>query len=285
MIDPAGFNEMKQCRYGPMVYNKNDWPIGLSLQQYGEYAWAELEPMQSVIKPGQLVVDIGANIGTHTVLFSQLVGPSGFVVSFEPQRVSFQTLCANCAINNCTNVIAFWKAIGAKNDTIIVPVRDQYARNNFGGVQLAGVTEGDTVELVTLDSLNLSMCNLIKADIEGMEAEFLEGAQKTIARHRPILYIEGDGAQAKEAIRMLWAMGYKLMWHCPALFNPRNFAGKKENIFSENGSEVLSVNILCVPMETAVEVPGLRVIQSADEEPLTIENERRMASNREVVLA
>lgn len=261
----SGFNVMKKCRYGTFLFNRNDWPIGTSLREYGEYAFEELSFLKQMIRPDDLVVDAGANIGTHTVWFSQL---AGHVVAFEPQRIAFQTLNANVALNNCLNVHTFHAALGKENGSILVPVRDQNAPNNFGGVPLAGTTDGEPTDLVTLDSLNLTRCDLIKADIEGMEAEFLAGAAETIKRHRPILYMEADGAQAKDAIKMLLDQDYECYWSIPNLFNPYNEAAKKEDVFlRDNGTPICSINMLAIPVERHVTVNGLDRIESADDKP------------------
>lgn len=268
LIDPNGFNELKMCRSGPMLYNKNDWPIGESLKRYGEFSWGEIEIFRLMVKPDWLVVDAGANIGTHTVEFSML---AGCVLAFEPQRIAFQTLCANVALNNCLNVHAFHAALGREDGLIKVPVRDQRQRNNFGGVQLAGVTEGETVDLMRLDRLTLSRCDFIKADVEGMEADFLAGAENTIAKHRPFLYLEADGAQAEEAKRMLHAWSYEYYASFVKLFNPENFAGNEENVFFVEGAgEIHSINMLCVPMERRQEVNGLPATEATAKEEVVL---------------
>lgn len=281
MLDPNGFNELKLCRSGPMLFNKNDWPIGASLRKYGEFSWGEMMVFEKLVKPGELVLDAGANIGTHTVGFSKLVGPSGCVLAFEPQRISFQTLCANLALNHCTNVHALHAALGRADGEIKVPVREQYARNNFGGVQLAGVTEGETVDLITIDRLQLRACSFIKADVEGMEADVLAGAEKTIARHRPVLYFEADGAQARQMIARLLGERYECYWSLPPLFNPRNFAGDEENIFLNNGSEICSINLLGIPAERNITVTDLYRIDSPDEDPIKVEFDKRRKAREE----
>jgi hypothetical protein len=79
-----------QCRYGTMSYLKADLVIGRSLEDYGEWAQAELDFLLDLIETGNAVFDIGAFIGTHTLAFAQRVGTLGIVCSFEPQTVPFQ---------------------------------------------------------------------------------------------------------------------------------------------------------------------------------------------------
>lgn len=277
VLDPNGFNELKLCRTGPLLFNKNDWPIGVSLQEYGEFSWSEVDMFQQIIKPGQTVIDAGANIGCHTVVMSQLVGPTGLVIAFEPQRIAFQTLCANVALNNCVNVSANQMAIGAKQGLIKVPLFDPYQRRNFGGAPMSGVTEGEDCVIVPLDAGDHRALHFIKADVEGMEGEFLEGAKKTIAKHRPAIYMEADGAQKVQAMMLLLAWEYRLYWHVASLFNPENFAGNRTHRFMMNGSERCSINVICLPREAEQSVQ-LTEVTSPYEDGMTVHNDMRRAA-------
>src|SRR5258708_18853798 len=98
-LDPEGFNELQMCRSGPMLYNKYDIYMGGSLQKYGEFSVGEQEIFAQIVRPGTLLVEVGANIGAHTVELSRMAGRDGEVHAFEPQRIVFQALCANLALN------------------------------------------------------------------------------------------------------------------------------------------------------------------------------------------
>jgi hypothetical protein len=74
-----------------------------------------------------------------------------------------------------------------------------------------------------LDSLDLPACHFVKADVEGMELSVLRGAEQTLRRHRPLLYVENDRQASSPAlIEYLQSLEYDLYWHLPPLFNPRN---------------------------------------------------------------
>jgi len=258
-LDASGFNAVRMCRHGPMVYNKNDVYIGRALEKYGESSEIEQEFFQQIVRAGHLVVEVGANIGTHTVGLSKLVGPSGVVLAFEPQRLVFQSLCANLALNQCANVYAFNEALGAQSGEVVVPAPNPFVQNNFGGLSLIGATSGDRVRMRTLDSLQLGACHFLKADVEGMEIDVLRGALETIAKFRPAVYVENDRAEkSKELIELVFGIGYHAYWHLPPLFNPNNFAKDQENAFPG----VVSINMLCIPAEAAVKVEGMRRIVS-----------------------
>jgi FkbM family methyltransferase len=258
-LDPNGFNELQMCRSGPMLYNKHDIYIGGSLQKYGEFSIGEQEIFAQLVHPGALVVEAGANIGAHTVELSRLAGGDGEVFAFEPQRIVFQTLCANLALNQCTNVHAWQSAVGEAAGTITVPSLDPAIRNNFGGVSLRGVTFGETVPLVTLDSLDLPACHLVKADVEGAEVEVLKGAEQLIMTHRPIMYLENDRAErSEELLTLVEQLDYRAYWYVVQLFNPGNFFADPVDIFPG----IVTINILCVPKETRMTVQSLRPVTS-----------------------
>jgi FkbM family methyltransferase len=266
-LDPGGFNELKMCRNGPMLYNKYDIYMGGSLQKYGEFSVGEQEIFAQIVRSGALVVEVGANIGAHTVELARLAGRDGEVHAFEPQRIVFQALCANLALNQCANVFARQSAVGERAGFISVPPLDPAVRTNFGGVSLQGVTFGESVPLVTLDSLDLPACQFLKVDVEGMEVEVLKGSELLIETHRPIMYLENDRVErSEELLGIIERLDYNAYWHFPRMYNPANYFGDTENIFGN----IASVNILCVPKETKMAVDGLRQVRSVQEKWNTV---------------
>jgi FkbM family methyltransferase len=247
------FNRWKQCRFGVMVYNVNDRYVGRSFDLYGEFSWGESDLFRQVVRSGDVVVDVGANIGAHTLQFAQLTGPTGRVYAFEPQRLAFQTLCANMALNNVTNAYCFQQAVGRQPGTVLVPFLDPSTSVNFGGLSLVDARRGDRVPVTTIDALDLTACRLIKVDVEGMELDVLRGALTTVHRARPILYVENDReAKSDELLHSLAALDYDLFWHRPPLYNPQNFAGNAENVFKG----IVSVNVVGVPKQEPMVMQG-----------------------------
>ena len=255
--------KLKQCRYGPMLFLQTDRYVGGSLDAYGEYCHGESVVFEQMVSKGQTIVEIGANIGAHTVHLAKLVGPAGRVVAFEPQRVIFQILCANIALNDCFNVQTLNAASGSEPGKLLVPPVDYgHPESNFGGVSLIGIEHGEEVPIIPLDSLPLSSLRVLKVDVEGMETPVLQGARNHIARFRPIIYVENDRPeQSPGLIRLIQEMGYNLWWHLPALFNPDNANGRTDNIFGA----VCSINMICLPAEAANVVTGFRQIHTPDD--------------------
>ena len=247
------FNVLAKWRYGQILYNRNDRYIGNSLSVYGEYSEGEVSIFRQLLGPGMVVLDIGANIGCHTIPISEMVGEAGWVYAFEPQRIVFQTLCANLALNSVENVIALPFALGAEMGTLRQMNVNYQKENNFGGVPLGNDQCGEIVEVRTLDSLDIPACAFIKIDVEGMEQQVLEGAKNLLARDRPWLYVENDRADHSESLkRYIHKLGYEMYWHTPPMFNLDNFNGFPEDIF-----KLESVNMLCVPSELKVRIDGL----------------------------
>ncbi|MNT11699.1 hypothetical protein D3C72_1465930 [compost metagenome] len=119
---------------------------------------------------------------------------------------------------------------------------------NFGAVslkELKSSNEISQIKLITLDSLNLPRVDFIKMDVEGMEVAALLGAEKTIQKFRPLLFVENDRAEQSEALlALLEKWSYKVETHHTSLFNPYNFKGQPVNIYGNAGS----VNILASPL-------------------------------------
>lgn len=252
---------LKRCRHGLMLYNIHDHYIGGSLERYGEFSEFEVALFRQLVRPGMTVVEVGANIGAHTVALAALAGPEGRIIAFEPQRIVFQMLCANLALNGIETAEAHCRAAGEAPGRIAVPRQNYHRLGNFGGVEL-GTAAGEEVEVVTLDSLALPECHLIKADVEGMEAAVLRGARETIQAHRPTLYVENDRtAQHRELVATILAFGYRAWWHLPRLFNPENFAGVAENAYGG----IVSANLLCLPRERVPAIRGGVEVLSPDE--------------------
>jgi FkbM family methyltransferase len=246
-----------------MVFLRADRYVGASLDLYGEYCYSESQLFDQLLAPGDTVVEVGANIGAHTVHLAELVGPAGQVLAFEPQRVVFQILCANIVLNEAFNVRTFNAGSGAVPGMLRLPEIDYAAPgSNFGAVSLVGASHGADVPIIPLDTLDLPALRLIKIDVEGMEADVIQGAAGHIRRHRPLLYVENDRrAQSPQLISLIQSLGYDLWWHFAPLFSPDNFMKISENIFDRT----TSINMLCIAQDEARHITGLRQITGPDD--------------------
>jgi hypothetical protein len=86
-----------------MLFLRTDKYIGASLDLYGEYSHRESELFAQLVAQGQIVIEVGTNSGAHTVPLARLVGETGQVLAFEPQRGVHELLCGNPALNELFN--------------------------------------------------------------------------------------------------------------------------------------------------------------------------------------
>ena len=237
------YNQTKKTEDGTVLYNPNDTYVGKSIKLYGRYQLEEIKVFDKYVQEGDTVLDIGANIGTHTLWFANKVGESGFVMAFEPQRLIFQTLCANMALNSIKHVDCKQLGVGFSKRLVTVPVLDPLKENNFGGLSIDGHSEGEPVAICRVDDIGLSRCDFIKMDVEGMEPEALQGAMNTIVKCRPVLYIELDREENIHFLQIfLEELRYKADLHNPPLYSPDY---KGDNEFGE----AVSKNVLAIPQE------------------------------------
>lgn len=151
-------------------------------------------------RPGFVVIDIGANIGTYTVPLARLVGPNGRVVAFEPNRPTFACLRQNVRQNRLGNVTLVRAAAGPESGFAGLVVTE----DNFGEVHLAppGGAEAARVAVTTVDeqvaSLGLGRVDYIKIDVEGFELAALRGARRTLAAN-PKLLVQTEIVPAQAA--------------------------------------------------------------------------------------
>ena len=213
------YTVLKQCRHGYFVFNRNDRFVGRALDLYGEWCEREIATIAQLVRPGDFVLDIGANIGTHTIAMAKMVTGTGLVIALEAQRQMFNYLVTNVTLNNLLHVICMNNAAGATAGAVRVPLLTPSAENNFGAVSLAGQESGEPIPMITVDSLKLARCRLIKIDVEGMEPQVLSGARRTIERLRPFLFVEATMENCREVIRLLTQFGYDCRWHIACYYN------------------------------------------------------------------
>src|SRR5579864_282181 len=163
LVESNGFNRCVRAREGYVVYNKNDIFVGGAIERYGEDVELEAQMLRQLCRSGAIVVDVGANIGTRTLVLARQVGTTGFVYAYEPQRIVFQNLCANLALNSILNLDARRAAVAAERGSVQIPRLDYTQRGNFGGVAVQAGHGGERVPQVRLDEdLQIGQLNLLK---------------------------------------------------------------------------------------------------------------------------
>jgi FkbM family methyltransferase len=164
----------------PLLTNVHDNGIGTSLFFQDRYAQARVSQIQEVVKEGDVVIDIGANIGYFTILLAKLVGPEGRVYAFEPDPRSFRLLRRTIKKNGWSHVIAEQKAVSNKAGEILLYQTPSWTSNALvpGRENISTVR----VPVITLDDTICEPVDFIKMDTDGSEPLIIQGAKKLISQ-------------------------------------------------------------------------------------------------------
>lgn len=161
--------------------------------------------LYKLAKPGMIVYDIGANVGSTSLHLAKLVGEKGKVFSFEPDSKNFSIASINIQLNSASNLRIFNAGLGNSRQTAF-----QYNvnENNRGMMRILPAAkasdglEASPVEIYTLDEFTtehqLPPPELIKLDVEGFELKALKGGRNLLSRYKPTLFIELDDNNLRE---------------------------------------------------------------------------------------
>jgi len=217
-------------RYGNMLYIDGDPTIGRSLELYGEYCHAEVEVIKSLVNEDSWFIDIGANIGTHTVGVAPYVDR---VIAFEPDLDNFDVLVKNCSGCACANVSPTRLALSDM-------MSETSTQFDYGKTTLA---TGADIKTAPFDMLGIPKADFIKIDVEGMEVNVLYGMRNTLATHKPSLLIEmQDPTRYSRIYDYLKGFDYYMYWMPIATYNISNHKNNKEDVF---GPQHGVINWLC----------------------------------------
>ena len=168
-----------------------------ALVRRGGWEQTQTELFCGLLRPGGLVIDAGANFGHYSLTAAGHVGAAGQVIAFEPHAETFAMLQANCGLLPQDNVLAVQAGLGASDDMMDLhtdsenPGGHSYFAWNLRGT--AG--ESHSVPVRSLDSYLQEMgiqdpVSVMKIDVQGYEAQVLEGATAMIERDRPAVFCE-----------------------------------------------------------------------------------------------
>jgi FkbM family methyltransferase len=197
-----------------------DW-VAMNFAIRGFYEWLNVAIANIVAKPGDCIVEVGANIGTETILFARIVGDRGQVVSFEPLPSNVAALASNIARNQLTNVRVINAAVSDRPGTLRFEPPQTAENLGQGRVTLNGGGDGLLeVPAVVLDELfergELAAPRLLVIDVQGAELMVLRGARRLLARAKPLIIWEAEeelltsfGARACDLFDLLSRLGYR----------------------------------------------------------------------------
>lgn len=217
--------------------------IDFAIFLLGAFEPDTLKVFERLVRPGMTVLDIGANIGAHTLHLGQLVGTSGRVIAFEPTTWAFGKLMNNLALNPeiSAHVIAQQAMlVGDSGQTVPENIPSSWPLKSDQNVhpKLRGRDMATTGSIaMTADSFlsqsKVDKIDFIKLDVDGYECDVLSGMQRTLRKQQPIILMElspyvlmEKGHSIQKLIDILDSAGYRffhldgqtpLPWMAPSL--------------------------------------------------------------------
>lgn len=205
---------------------------------------SDSQGVQFLVREGDFVIDVGANVGTYTKLLSTLVGPSGSVWAFEPLPENHSVLAFITRRLGLSNVTLWSCALSESSGRSRMEIPSFARGESLYDARLASSAESTlrTVEvpLATLDSLlpvSGTTVGFMKIDVEGHELQCLKGSLQTLRRHRPALLIESldhpaiDGSLSKCVVQFLCAEGYEAWVFTGSGFSKWDQQSHPQNLF------------------------------------------------------
>ena len=223
----------------------------------GEYEPGTLNLMREVLRPGDVFVDAGANLGLMTIHAAALVGNEGAVVAFEPSPQICQILRQNVSLNACTNVEVHEVALGERSGNATFYARPEI--NSASGTLIASPDSQAQTQVPvrtlteSLDARHRNRLRLIKIDVEGYELPVLRGSRGLLTESpQPILCVEfgedsQENSQQAAHVEFMKAIGG---------YEPFVFAGSK---FSKCALSPWSESIRLRAFDNIVYIPRVAI--------------------------
>ena len=207
-------SELKRMRYGRQIRRGTF-----------ETEEPEFKILDELTKPGDWVIDIGANVGHYTKRLSELVGARGRVIAFEPVPATFSLLAANAQLFAHSNVTLINAAVSSEAGVVGMSIPAfSTGLANYYQAHLSAAPGGLSVLSLPIDSLFLSQrIALVKIDAEGHESFVLGGMARLLSKDQPVLIVETG---SKDVIASLSGLGYvpqRLQDSPNVLFKPQEW--------------------------------------------------------------
>lgn len=224
------FTGLTHTQYGWMLVHRFDPNQTPALTQAGVSCnHNDIEDLSEILKQrvgyGAVFVDVGANVGAYAFGLRRFCSQ---VHAFEPQRIIFNMMAGSVALNGWMNVHCYNVALGRGHGNIEVPQFDYNKALSFGSIEfgpeqkerltqerIRNPLRKEFVPIVPLDSYVFERVDILKIDVEGMELDVLAGAEHTINRCRPILFIEHGKSNKGILQTVLESMEYVVEEHGP----------------------------------------------------------------------
>lgn len=198
--------DLYKTRFNYFFWLKKDSYLDQCIINNGIFEESLTELVKQIIKEGDIVFDVGANIGYYSVLFSRLIGNRGKVFCFEPTKYYGEVLNRNLKANKTSNVKVFNVGLSNKKQKLEIQIGNSSA--SFHNPVGSPLETKELVNLISLDEFieehTPQKIDLIKVDIDGHEPIFFEGAWNTLSKYNPIIILEVSHFHYLEAGYTAW---------------------------------------------------------------------------------
>lgn len=194
---------------------RDRWGVSKFILRHGYYDALVSRLMKDWIGPNGNTIDIGANIGYHSLLAAHY--SKGHVYAFEPEERNFHLLRHNIELNSYNNITPYWKAAGNKNDTLKLYKSDINA-GDHQLYQTSETRESVDVDVVRIDDQldHIKEISFVKIDVQGFEMNVIKGMEKILRNNHNIKIssefwpdgLKRAGSSAEEYLDIMESLGF-----------------------------------------------------------------------------
>jgi FkbM family methyltransferase len=210
----------KQTVWGKLLQAKTfDRGLYLWMHRVGLMGRAERKVLKRFIRKGMTVVDVGANLGLYSLAMAEMTGPTGRVISFEPDPDLYALFRENCAANGAENIEPIQSALGRIPDKMILHrLTINSGGNHLGPDDRMAFRRPVEVDVAVFDDLYPEVRpDFIKVDVQGWELNVLRGMERTLKAANPVIFLEfwpeglmRAGSQPEEIYSLVRDLGFSL---------------------------------------------------------------------------
>ncbi len=192
-----------------MYLDLEDRGLAREILVHGTHESLSTSVMQKELAPGQVILDVGANIGYYAMLEAKTVGDKGHVYCMEPAPGNIDLLRRNVKVNGYKNIEIFHAAAGAKTEMGTIYLSESHNQHALIAENVSGLVGSMPVQVFALDDFleGKPYPSLIRMDVEGFELDIMRGLKKTLAKNKPLkVFVEIHGFFLQEKVRDLLAI-------------------------------------------------------------------------------
>ncbi len=231
VVDPINCHDVTRVQFdGADLLVDVGEVVGRELVYSGHFEQFEVGIFSAALRPGDVVIDVGANVGLYSVLASRRISGAGVLHAFEPNARVYGLLQQNLAMraSGC-NVVLHREAVGSRPGTVRFSCTADSAYSGVIRTNRSALIREEEVRLESIDNLvavhSLAKVDLLKVDVEGYEPEVIEGARELLLRpDSPIVFIEisdanlaARGHVQRDVVSRLESLGLEVVGAVPGL--------------------------------------------------------------------